>query len=97
MRTATPLCPFDMATFLDSPEAIAEYLSQVLAGGDPDELLRALGHVAKARGVAQVAREADLPRESLDKALRAGTAPRFDTVVRVGHAMGLQRVVQVTA
>ena len=43
------LVPFDMAAFLDSPESIAEYLTQVLAAGEPDELLRALGHIAEAR------------------------------------------------
>ena len=46
------LMPFDLAAHLDSDEAVAEYLSQVLADGDSDEVLRALGHIAKARGVA---------------------------------------------
>ena len=47
---ALQLTTFDVADYLDSEEAIAEYLSQVMADGDDDELLRALGHVAKARG-----------------------------------------------
>lgn len=49
------LIPFDIADLLDSEEAIAEYLSQVLADGDTDELLRAIGHVAKAKGIAEIA------------------------------------------
>ena len=68
--------PFDMAAHLDSPEAITEYLNQVLADGDIDELLRALGHVARARGMAQVAQDAGLGRESLYKALAPGAKRR---------------------
>ena len=47
------LVPFDMAAFLDSPELTEEYLTQVLADGEPDELLRALGHTAKAHGMSR--------------------------------------------
>ena len=60
---ADTLIPFDIATLLDSDEAISEYLSQILADGDTDELLRALGHVARARGMAQVSRDSGLGRE----------------------------------
>lgn len=63
------LLPFDMPRYLDSDEAIAEYLTQVLADGDSDELLSAIGHIAKAKGMAQVAKDAGLGRESLYKAL----------------------------
>ncbi len=49
-----------MAAFLDGPESIAEYLTQVLADGEPDELLRALDHIAKARGMAQIAADAGM-------------------------------------
>lgn len=89
-KTKTKLFPFDMATFLDDPEAIAEYLTQVLADGDPDELLRALGHIAKARGMAQIAKDAGLGRESLYKALTPGAKPRYDTVLKVTRALGIQ-------
>lgn len=51
------LIPFDMAALLDTDEAVSEYLSQVLAGGDTDELIRAVGHVAKARGMAQITKD----------------------------------------
>jgi len=84
------LIPFDIAEQLDSPEAIAEYLTQVLAEGDPDELLRALGHIAKARGMAQIAAEAGLGRESLYKAFAPGAKPRYDTIMKVTHALGLK-------
>lgn len=83
------LVPFDMARYLDSDTAIAEYLSQVLADGDTEELLAAIGHIAKARGMAQVARDAGLGRESLYKALAPGAKPRFDTILRVARALGV--------
>lgn len=87
---ARKLIPFDMAAHLDGPEAIAEYLNQVLADGDTDELVRALGHIAKARGMAQVAKDAGLGRESLYKALAPGAKPRAETLFRVIRAMGVQ-------
>ena len=51
------LTTFDMAALLDNDEAISEYLSQVLADGDNEEFLRAIGYVAKARGKAQIAKD----------------------------------------
>ncbi|MFC3652225.1 addiction module antidote protein [Dyella humi] len=84
------LLPFDPSELLDSDEAIAAYLTQVLADGDTDEVLRAIGHVAKARGMAHIADETGLGRESLYKALRPGANPRFDTILRVCHAIGVQ-------
>jgi len=83
------LIPFDMASYLDSDEAIAEYLSQVLADGNSDELLAAIGHIAKARGMSQIARESGLARESLYKALSPGSRPRFDTIIKVLSALGV--------
>ena len=72
------LIPFDMAALLSSDEAITEYLSQVLADGDTEEIIRALGHIARARGMTQIATESGLGRESLYKALSPGAKPRFD-------------------
>ena len=86
---AEKLVHFDMARYLGSDEAIAEYLTQVLADGDPDELLSAIGHIAKAKGMAQVAKDAGLGRESLYKALAPGAKPRFDTILRVARALGV--------
>lgn len=87
---------FEMADHLDSNEAIAEYLSQVLEDGDSDELIRALGHIAKARGMAQIARDSGLGRESLYKALTPGAKPRYDTVVKVIRALGVRLYVDVS-
>lgn len=84
------LLAFDPSELLDSDEAIAAYLTQALAEGDTDELLRAIGHVARARGMAYIAEETGLGRESLYKALRPGANPRIDTVLRVCHAIGMQ-------
>ena len=86
---AEKLVPFDMARYLDSEDAIAEYLTQVLVDGDPEELLAAIRHIAKAKGMAQVAKDAGLGRESLYKALAPGAKPRFDTILRVARALGV--------
>ena len=69
---------------------IAEYLNQALASGDTDLLLAAIGDVARARGMAQVAQQAGLGRESLYKALTAGAKPRFDTIFKVLNALGVR-------
>ncbi|MDP1657871.1 MAG: putative addiction module antidote protein [Methylotenera sp.] len=84
------LLPFDMVSLLDSDEAISEYLSQVLDDGDSDELLRALGYIAKAKGMAMIAKESGLGRESLYKALSPGSKPRFDTILKVIKALGVK-------
>ncbi|HHC11300.1 MAG TPA: putative addiction module antidote protein [Campylobacterales bacterium] len=84
------LIPFDITEYLDSEEAIAEYLSQVLEDGDNDEFIRAIGHIAKAKGMAQIAKDTGLGRESLYKAFRPNAKPRFETVMKVINALKLQ-------
>ena len=84
------LIPFDIADYLDSEEAIAGYLSEVLADGDTDELLRAIGHVAKARGMAEIAIAAGVGRESLYKTLQPGNKPKFETIVKICGAIGVR-------
>lgn len=84
------LISFDITEYLDSDEAIAEYLSQVLKEGDNEEFLRAIGHIAKAKGMAQIAQETGLGRESLYKAFRPNAKPRFETVIKVMNALKLQ-------
>jgi probable addiction module antidote protein len=84
------LLPFDVVSLLDSDEMISEYLSQVLDDGDSDELLRALGYIAKAKGMAMIAKESGLGRESLYKALSPGSQPRFDTILKVIKAFGVK-------
>lgn len=90
----TPLTPFDMTQYLDLEEAIAEYLTQVLEEGDIDELIRAIGHIAKARGMSQIAQESGLGRESLYKTFFPGSKPRFDTIAKVVKSLGLH--IQIT-
>ena len=82
--------PFDAASYLDSEEAIAAYLNEILQENDPDLFLMAIGNIAKARGMAQVAAASGLGRESLYKAFAPGAKPRYDTVFRVIQALGIQ-------
>jgi probable addiction module antidote protein len=81
---------FDAARYLGDDDAIAEYMAAVLETSDPDLLLLALGDVARAKGMTQVARAAGLSRESLYRALTPGTKPRFETVMRVAKALGVK-------
>lgn len=90
MKEMQKLKAFDITRHLDSEEAVAEYLSQVLKDGDNAELIRALGHIAKAKGMATVAKDSGLGRESLYKALAEGSQPRFDTISKVINALGLK-------
>lgn len=89
-KTPSKLVAFDAARYLESDEAIAEYMTAVLEANDPDLLLLALGDVARARGMAQVAKDAGLGRESLYKALAPGAKPRFETVMKVARALGVK-------
>jgi probable addiction module antidote protein len=81
---------FDSAEYLDSDEAISAYLEEALETGDPAFITQALGTVARARGMSQIAKEAGLSRESLYKALSAEGNPEFGTVIRVMRALGLR-------
>ena len=84
------LAPFDASDYLDSEETIAEYLTAALENPDPDAFLVAVRDVAKARGIAKVAADGGLGRESLYKALKPGAQPRFDTVRRLLGALGMR-------
>ena len=88
---------FDMAEHLDSDQAIADYLTIVMEENDPGELTHALGVIARARGMSEVARAAGLTREALYKALRPNSQPRFDTIARVCTALGVKLVAQPAA
>jgi len=81
---------FDPAAYLDNEEVIAEYLSAALSAGDLELLLTAIGNVAKARGMTQIAREAGLGRASLYQALAPGAKPRFETVMKIIQALGVK-------
>ena len=82
--------PFDAADYLDDEETIAEYLTAALEDPNPDIFLVAVRDVARARGMAQLARDTGLGRESLYKALAPGAKPRYDTVLKVLHALGVK-------
>jgi probable addiction module antidote protein len=88
--TAPSIKAFDLSDYLDSEDMQTEYLNQVLLDGDAAEFTRAVGHIARARGMAQLARDTGLGRESLYKALSADAKPRFETVFKVMQALGLQ-------
>ncbi|MFN0194423.1 MAG: putative addiction module antidote protein [Rhizobiales bacterium] len=81
---------FDPADYLDSPAMIRAYLDEIFESGDPALIAHGLGVVARARGMAKVAKRAGLTRESLYKALSAEGNPEFATVVRVLEAMDLK-------
>lgn len=82
--------PFDMANYLHDEAEVAEYLRQVLEDGDPSELAAALGDIARARGMTQLARDTGLSRESLYKSLSGERAPSSDTLFKVIRAMGFK-------
>lgn len=90
----TRTLPFDAATLLDSDEAVAAYLDDALETGDAAFVAHALGTVARARGMADLARRTGLSRESLYKALSADGNPEFATVLKVVRALGLSLTVQ---
>jgi len=81
---------FDMAHYIESDADIVEYLCQVLEKGDPGELAAALGHIAKARGMTEIAKASGIKREALYKALRPNSHPRFETIQRVCKALGVK-------
>ncbi len=82
--------PFDVSQHLDNEEVTAEYLAAAAETGDPTLFITALGDVAKARGMAQIAKDAGLGRESLYKALNGETQPRFETINAVMRALGVK-------
>ena len=84
------IAPFDAAEYLDSEEAIAEYLSAALEEDDPSLFLAALADITKARGMTKMAQDAGLGRESLYKALAPGAKPRYDTVLKLARAAGVK-------
>lgn len=84
------LLKFDAADYLDNEETIAEYLTAALEDENPDVFLIAVADVAKARGMATIAKTTGLGRESLYKALTPGAKPRYDTIVKVLHGLGVK-------
>ena len=89
-KAKTKLLPFDAARYVKDDKAIAEYMTAVLETDDTDLLLLALSDIARAKGMAQVAKDSGLGRESLYKALAPGAKPRFDTILKVTKALGVR-------
>ena len=83
---------YDVAEHLRTPEEMAAYLEACLdeADGDATFIAKALGEIARAKGMSQVARDAGLSRESLYKALSGERSPSFDTILKVVAALGLK-------
>jgi probable addiction module antidote protein len=81
---------FDIADYLDSNEMITEYLNEVLENGNENDLVKAIGNVAKAIGMTKIAEKAGLSRPSLYKALSDGSKPQFSTIMKVLKAVGGQ-------
>ena len=82
--------PYDAAEYLQTAEDMAAYLEAALEDGDPTVVVKALGTIARARGMSQIARDTGLGRESLYKALSPGGNPEFATVMKVVRALGLK-------
>ena len=83
---------YDVAEHLRTPEEMAAYLEACLeeANGDAAFIAKALGDIARAKGMSQVARDAGMSRESLYKALSGERSPSFDTILKVIRALGLK-------
>ena len=81
---------FDVSEYLATEESIASYLSSVIEEGDSRLLLAAISDVAKARGMAKIASDSGLGRESLYKALKPESKPRFETILKVLNSLGVK-------
>jgi probable addiction module antidote protein len=86
---------YDTADYLDSPEAIAAYIEAAFEDGDPALITHALGVVARAKGMSQLARDAGVTREALYKALTAAGDPKLSTFIGVLKALGMRLTARV--
>lgn len=82
--------PWDAADHLETQEDVVAYLEAAFEDGDPALIAAALGDIARAKGMSQIARDAGLGRESLYKALSPEGNPEFATIIKVVHALGLR-------
>ena len=89
------LSKFDVVDYLRSEKDIAAYLSAVLEDGDPALFVAAIGDIAKAKGMSEIAKKSGVTRESLYRALKIEARPRFETVTKVVHALGMRLAVSV--
>jgi len=89
----TKTIPWDTADHLDTAADIAAYLEAAFEDGDPAVINHALGVVARARGMTEIAQRTGMGRQSLYKALSADGHPEFSTVLQVVRALGLKLTV----
>lgn len=81
---------FDVVDYLKTEKDIAGYLSAVLEDGDPALFVAAIGDIARAKGMTEIAKKSGVTRESLYRALKIEARPRFETVAKVIHALGMK-------
>ena len=86
----SPFNPFD---YMDTQDEINEFLRECLEDDDPNVFVSALGHLVKAHGVTDVAEVTGLSRESLYKTFNGKTQPKWSTIFKVSHAIGLHLAV----
>lgn len=86
----THLSKFDVVDYLKTEADIAGYLTAVLEDGDPALFVAAIGDIARAKGMSDIAKKSGVTRESLYRALKIEARPRFETVARVIHALGMK-------
>jgi probable addiction module antidote protein len=88
---------FNISDYLDDDEMIHEYLNTVLEEGDANDIVVALGHVAKAIGMSKIAEQTGMSRPSLYKALSENSKPQFNTILKVLRAVGGNLKVNITS
>ena len=96
-KTKVKTTPWDAAEHLNTDEDMAAYLEVAIEDGDPAVISPAIGDIARAKGMSQIARETGLGRESLYKALSPGGNPEFATILKVVRALGLKFHVEAAA
>ncbi|WP_316181517.1 addiction module antidote protein [Bradyrhizobium sp. SZCCHNRI1009] len=92
----TKIKPYDAADYLDSPETIAAYFTEALESGDPSLITTAIGAVARAKGMSEIAERAGLSRENLYRSLGGQAKPEFSTILKVLQAMEISLIAQPT-
>ena len=89
--------PYDSAEFLRTPESVQHYMDEALATGDPSFIAQALGTVARAKSMTEIARKTGLSRESLYRALSAHGHPELATILKVLNALDLRLATKSSA
>ena len=96
-RNRARTAPYDAAEYLKTPEQMAAYLEAALEEGDPHFIAKALGNIARARGMSQLAKETGLTREALYTSLSGSGNPTLATIMKVTSALGIHLKASTTA